>query len=201
VIYDTLKFLGEEVNKYLNLKLGGSFTEPKLVLGNVSLAYDPPPGEDILAGKAILSLVNIEEDRVAKQQENYTVSDISTIYKNPPLYLNLFVMFSVNKKGSLKDYEDSLLWLGHIIQFFQHQQVFTPASHPNLNPKIQKIIADLHTLNFEQVNNLWGTLGGKYLPSVLYKVRQITIDENAIEAEGSLIKQLNTVIKGKPASI
>jgi hypothetical protein len=179
------------------MKLGGSFTEPKLVLGNVSLAFDPPPGDDFLAGKAILSLVNVEEDRVAKQQENYTVSDISAIYKSPPLYLNLYVLFAVNKNSSLKDYEDSLLWLGHIIQFFQYQQVFTPGTHPNLNEKIQKIIIDLHSLNFEQVNNLWGTLGGKYLPSALYKIRQITIDENAIEAEGGLIKQINTVAKGK----
>lgn len=189
------------MNKYLNLKLGGSFTEPKLVMGNVALAFDPPPGDDVLAGKAILSLVNVEEDRVAKQQENYTVSDIAAIYKNPPLYLNLYVLFSVNKKSSLKDYEDSLLWLGHIIQFFQYQQVFTPASHPGLDEKIQKIIVDLYTLNFEQVNNLWGTLGSKYLPSVLYKIRQITIDENAIESEGGLIKQVSTTIKGKQQTI
>jgi hypothetical protein len=197
VINDTLKFLCEEVNKYLNLKLGGSFTEPKLVLGNVALAFDPLPGEDLLAGKAILSLVNIEEDRVAKQQENYTVSDISAIYKNPPLYLNLYVLFSVNKKGAVKDYEDSLIWLGYIMQFFQYQQVFAPITHPNLNENIQKIIVDLYSQNFEQVNNLWSTLGGKYLPSVLYKIRQITMDENAIEAEGGLIKQINTTVKGK----
>ncbi len=179
------------------MKLGGSFTEPKLVLGNVSLAFDPPAGDDLLAGKAILSLVNVEEDRVAKEQKNYTVSDVSAVYKNPPLYINLYVLFAVNKKTAVKDYEDSLLWLGHIIQFFQYQQVFTPSSHPNLNENIQKIIVDLYSQNFEQVNNLWSTLGGKYLPSVLYKIRQITIDENAIEAEGGLIKQINTTVKGK----
>jgi hypothetical protein len=201
VIYETLKFLREEVNKYLNMKLGGSLTEPKLVIGNVSLAFDPPPGADVLDGKAILSLVNVEEDRVAKEQKNYTISDIAAIYKNPPLYLNLYVLFAVNKKGTLKDYEDSLVWLGHIIQFFQYQQVFTPATHPNLNEKIEKIIVDLYSQNFEQVNNLWGTLGGKYLPSVLYKIRQITIDENAIEAEGGLIKQISTTLKGKLENI
>jgi Pvc16 N-terminal domain len=178
------------------MKLGGSVTELKLVVGNVALAFDSA-SDELVAGKAILSLVNVEEDRVAKEQKNYTVSDIAAIYKSPPLYLNLYVLFAVNKKKSLKDYEDSLLWLSYIIQFFQHQQVFTAASHPNLPVNIEKIIVDLYSQNFEQVNNLWGTLGGKYLPSVLYKIRQITIDENAIEAEGGLIKQMGTTVKGK----
>ena len=54
-------------------------------------------------------------------------------------------------------------------------------------------VVDLFSLNFEQVNHLWSTLGGKYMPSVLYKIRQVTIDENLTVSESGFIKtiQLN----------
>jgi hypothetical protein len=61
---------------------------------------------------------------VAKQQENYSRTDSATQYKSPPLYLNLYILFSINKP----EYDDCLKWLGHIMQFFQHQQVFTPSN-------------------------------------------------------------------------
>ena len=193
MIYDTLKFLSEEVNRYLSLKMG-VLAQPRLKIGNVSLAFDNTLlGENSLAGKAILSLVNVEEDKVAKQQENYSRTDSATQYKSPPLYLNLYILFSINKP----EYDDCLKWLGHIMQFFQHQQVFTPITHPGLDPKIPRVVVDLFSLNFEQVNHLWSTLGGKYLPSVLYKVRQISVDENLTISESGFIKdiQLNEKVK------
>jgi hypothetical protein len=186
MIYETLNFLSVEVNKYLNQKLT-PLTDSRLKLGNVSQAFDESgSGNNSLKEKAILSLVNIEEDRVSKQHENFTKDDLKTYYKNPPLFVNLYVLFSIYKDK----YDDSLIWLGHIIQFFQHQNSFTSLSHPNLDPRIKKLMVDMYTMNFEQVNHLWSSLGGKYLPSVLYKVRQITIDEKAIVSESGVIKTI-----------
>lgn len=151
------------------------------------------PGVNSLANRAILSLVNVEEDRVAKQQENYIKTDSGLNYKNPPTYLNLYILFAVNRT----EYTDSLKWLAYIIQFFQYQNVFTPVSHPALEEKTEKLIVDLYTLNFEQINHLWGTMGGKYIPSVLYKVRQITINEDAVVSGGGIITEISTNAKSK----
>ncbi|XZF12944.1 DUF4255 domain-containing protein [Chitinophagaceae bacterium MMS25-I14] len=187
MINESLNFLTDEVNKYLSLKLSAT-TDPRLVLGNVSRAFDTDTsGTDSLLNKAILSLVNVEEDRISRSQENFVRTDAGITYKSPPVYLNLYVLFSVN----LKDYSEALKWLGYIIQFFQYQNVFTPLTNPSLDPRIQKLVVDMFTLNFEQVNNLWSTLGGKYLPSALFKVRQITIDEDATEAMSGFIKEID----------
>jgi len=193
---DSLQFLADELNKYLVFKLGTAQDVERVVLGNVARAFDnDPPGNNTvpIANKAILSLVNIEEDKVAKQQENFIRNDISTKYKNPPVLVNVYILFSMNRSA----YADSLQWLGFIIQFFQHQNIFTPITHPSLNDKIKKLVVDLYTLNFEQVNHLWSTLGGKYLPSVMYKMRQITIDEEYVTGESGFIKeiQLNEKLK------
>lgn len=193
MINETLKFISDEVNSYLSLKLGIN-TDPRLVLGNISRAMDNDvPGVNSLANRAILSLVNVEEDRVAKQQENYVKTDSGITYKNPPTYINLYILFAVNRT----EYNDSLKWLAYIIQFFQYQNVFTPISHPTLDEKIEKLIVDLYTLNFEQINHLWSTMGGKYIPSVLYKVRQITINEDAVVSGGGLITEISNQAKSK----
>jgi hypothetical protein len=192
MLYNTLKFLCEEVNKYLTLKMGVP-AEPRLKIGNISLALEGSvlTNDNSLNNKAVLSLVNVEEDKVAKQHENYVRTDSSAIYKSPPLKLNLYILFSINKP----EYDDCLKWLGHIMQYFQHQNVFTPLTHPGLDPQIPKLIVDLFSLNFEQVNHLWSTLGGKYMPSVMYKIRQVTLDEDLQQSESGFIKEVD--INGK----
>lgn len=194
MIYETLNFLTLEVNNYLDIKYANPTPEPRLKIGNVSRALDDSlSGVYSLKDKAILTLVNVEEDRVVKQQENYVRSEVKTVYRKPPLHLNLYVLFSITKD----DYKDSLLWLSHIMQFFQSQNVFTPITHPTL--PAEKLIVDMHNLTFEQINHLWSTLGGKYLPSVLYKIRQITLDEELTTGESGFIKEIEIEGLIKPA--
>jgi hypothetical protein len=154
----------------------------------VARAYDSDTlgGSDAISNRAILSLVNIEEDKASKQQENYIKTDISTKYKSPLLFLNLYMLVSANRNN----YSQSLTWLGHILQFFQFQNVFTPLTHPSLDSRILKLIVELYSLNFEQTNHLWSTLGGKYLPSVMYKVRRVTLDEDLPISESGFIKEI-----------
>lgn len=189
MIRESLQFFADELNKYLIQKAVASLDTPRVVLGNAARAFDtetPPAGYIQINNRAIISLVNIEEDRVSKQQENYTKTVTSIRYKNPPLFLNLYMLISMNRNN----YGDSLTWLSHILQFFQYQNVFTPVSHPSLDSRIQKLLVELHSLNFEQVNHLWSTLGGKYLPSVMYKVRQLSVDEDVTESESGFIKEI-----------
>jgi uncharacterized protein DUF4255 len=191
MINESLQFIADELNKYLVLKMGPASDPPRLVLGNVSRVFDGETTTNNLNNRAILSLVNVEEDRVAKQQENYVRTEVGTRYKSPQLYVNLYILFSLNRTT----YGDSLLWLSYIMQFFQFQHVFTPITHPTLDPRIEKMIVDLCSLNFEQINHLWSTLGGKYLPSALYKVRQLTIDEDITESESGFIKEIQLTDK------
>ncbi|HMK26181.1 MAG TPA: DUF4255 domain-containing protein [Chitinophagaceae bacterium] len=188
MLLETFQFLADELNKYLILKGVVTSDAPRVELGNIARAYDVDTlaGSDPIANRAILSLVNIEEDRVSKQQENYVKSIVSTRYKNPPLFLNLYMLIALNRNN----YGQSLTWLSHILQFFQFQNVFTPVTHPSLDSRILKLIVELHSLNFEQINHLWSTLGGKYLPSVMYKIRQVTLDEDLVISESGFIKEI-----------
>ena len=188
MLLETFQFLADELNKYLIVKGVVSSDTPRVELGNVARAYDTDilTGTAPIANRVILTLVNVEEDRVSKQQENFVKSVVSTRYKSPPLFLNLYMLVSVNRNN----YGQSLAWLTHVLQFFQFQNVFSPITHPSLDSRILKLIVELHTLNFEQINHLWSTLGGKYLPSTMYKIRQVTIDEDLVISESGFIKEI-----------
>jgi hypothetical protein len=184
----TLKFLADEVNQYLTLQPDVVIGDMSLVMAAASRIFDADTNnlDGSLTNKGIISLVNVEEDRIGRQQEAFTKTISGVTYANPPVKLNLYVLFVMN----LKSHEQALRWLSCIIRFFQFQPVFTPLSHPALNPAITQLNVEMVSLSFEQSNQLWSTLGGKYLPSVLYKIRQVTVDEGAIIAGGGYVKTI-----------
>ncbi|WP_416171428.1 Pvc16 family protein [Algoriphagus boritolerans] len=71
------------------------------------------------------------------------------------------------------------------------------SSHPKialryraLTKHSKKIVVELYSYSFEQLYNFWSVVGAKYLPSVLYKVKTLTIQENAIQESGEPIEQI-----------
>ena len=182
-----LDFICSQVNTYLAVKLGLNPGENAIMLFNVSQLAEANGNGNESASSAYLTMVNIEEDRISKSQENSVHRKDLLVYKNPKFYLNLYLLFSVNIPD---DYKEALKRLSLIIQFFQYRNVFDSTNSPTLDPKIEKLIADMYTLGFEQANNLWVILGGKYLPSVLYKIRLVVIEDEAIDFEGAFIKSI-----------
>ncbi|GAA4460496.1 hypothetical protein GCM10023189_35700 [Nibrella saemangeumensis] len=188
MIDKALVFLEKEVNNYFDARFGPS-TQKWVTLGNIAKLDDGSNGggggNDNNA-RAMLSLVNLEEDRIAKNPENFFRTADGIAYRNPRILLNLYVLFSV----TISNYVQGLQTLSFIIQCFQSNRVFESATYPLLDPSLEKLTLDLYTLNFEQVNHLWSTLGGKYLPSVLYKVRMVGIEDLDKQVGGDLIREI-----------
>jgi len=195
MIDKTLDFIRAQLNSYLQAKLSLLPNEDAIILSNVSQLNETQPnsgGDDNDPQNAFLSLVNIEEDRISKSPENFVRAfDGSIVYKNPKIYLNLYVLFSVN----LSTYTESLKRLSYIIQFFQHQNVFTPLTAPSIPDGVDELIVDLMSLSYQDLNNLWGILGSRYLPSVMYKVRMIAINEDFAQGSAALIQKISITDK------
>ncbi len=186
-----LNFICNQLDAYLLLKYPPDFGSPLIQIGNIAW-HDKEDTVSTDKSNAFISLVNIEEDRISKSSENFRRNpNAAIVYKNPKIFLNLHLLFSAN----LSDYGESLKRLSYIIQFFQYQNVFTPLTTPGnaLNPfpeGVDELIFDLYTLSFQDLNNLWGIMGSKYLPSVLYKMRLVVIDENFAEGTAGLITEI-----------
>ena len=165
-----------------------------VIMANIA-AIDAANSNVDLERKVILSLVNIEEEAALKNAGPIYRNVKTLNYVNPPIYLNLYLLITAH----YEKYEDALTRLSNVIQFFQGKNSFSlKNSPPNdmlLNPDTYEDIQlhlEMFSLSFEQLNHLWGSLGGKQWPSVLYKVRLVKITENRITAQGPLIEEVQT---------
>lgn len=185
-----LNFLNTQLDTYLRAKLDPTNMSPFIQLANI--AWNDTDTSTATNGanassSAFITLVNIEEDRISKSPEAYMRQTNNTVvYQNPTIFLNLFLLFSVN----VSSYLESLKRVSYIIQFFQYQNVFTPLNSPGLPAGIDKLILDLCTLSFQDMNNLWGILGSKYLPSVMYKLRLVMISEQFVQGNAPLLHEI-----------
>jgi len=184
VIYEILQIITEELNDYLE----GN----EVSLANIADANSEGNSTGSFP-EISLSLINLQEEFALKNTRNNLVRGTSVSYKNSKIYLNLFVLFSLNKSS----YTESLKSLTKVIAFFQGKKVFTQANsnYENVegseNIKSFKFITELYTPTFEELNFIWGTLGGKQNPSVLYKVTLLEIERDAVTKEGAVISEMN----------
>lgn len=183
MIDKALAVIASQINAFLDRLPELSHLDHKIKLSHVVNA----DGTAILDKPLGLCLVNVEEERVLKAQVATRLSsDGNVVAVNPEIKLNLFVLVSAN----FDDYSTGLVYLSGVIRFFQSTNVFTHQNVPDMDDKIERLSIDLHTLSFEQQNHLWGSIGAKYLPSVLYKIRMISIQEAQTAAITAPIHEL-----------
>ena len=170
IIQTILKYLVEEINKEPPIPSNEDFAK----LGNIARLDSTSGASNAeLQSKVIVTLVNISEELSLKNSPHYFKRGDTLEKRNPTLYLNLFILISCAEDV----YENALAKISHIIGLFQQKNIFTAdnASVDFPSNHVEKIILDLYSLNFEQMNNLWGILGGKYSPSALYRIRLVPV--------------------------
>lgn len=132
------------------------------------------------AGKLSVFVVNIERDTlplaVARAATGTRVG-----LAPPPVCLNLMVMFAAHFTGA--NYPEALKLISGTVAFFQSRPLFDHHNTPDLDPRIDRLALDIENLGFGDLGNVWGMLGGKYVPSVLYRVRMVSIDAGQVFAD------------------
>jgi hypothetical protein len=179
MIYSVLNTVGEKLNFYLKNRF--SLGEDKVLLSNIvnqdgSLAITE-------SDKVVITLVNIQEETISSRVN-------SNMDQMRPINLNLYIMCSAYFID--KNYPESLKFLSAVISFFQANCVFNHNNTPDLDINVEKLTFEIVNQDLQGQSHLWGTLGGKYLPSVLYKVRMVTIQEGNVENDYSRISGLGS---------
>lgn len=182
-----------------------------VIIENIGL-FETDSGDN-LEDSIVITVVNIEEESTLKNGKTFSKwPDGKARYENRPVYLNLYVLFTANFSGGVppnNGYVQALKRLSLVIEFFQGKTVFTPATAsvplpPELsdlsNPEVSsmKLNMELYTLTFEQINHLWGSLGGRQMPSAMYKVRLVCITERSVRREVPLIEEIETIVNKTP---
>ena len=177
MIYESLQIIREQLDNYLS---AAGLTN-LVVLENIALLESASENADNVKGKVVLTLLNLEEESTLKNTPSFKVRDGKTEYRNPPVHLNLYLLISANCDA----YDKSLRCISKTIQFFQGKKVFTSTNTVYNRTNVAfdvldyfKFILELYTLSLEELNYVWGTLGGRQLPSVVYKIQLIEIEQD-----------------------
>jgi hypothetical protein len=191
-----------------HLAVYGPSPVPPVELGNIAEGFKSGTGGSGVSREVLdLSVVNIKEEKTLKNLPNY-VRDMATHtarYENPPVFLNLQLLLVATHVN----YAGALLMLSRAIRFFQATPVFTetsvdPASITHNAPlnvldrlAAFRLVFDLYSPSMEEVNHLWGTLGGKQYPFVLYTMRALDLRYHEVQAENPLINDIVRNFKHK----
>lgn len=152
------------LNQYLRNRFG--ITKDKVKLSSVIRSDGGQATDD--AEKIAVTLVGI--------QQEYNIRNSTPNLSDMPIHLNLSVLFSVYF-GEDGNYEQSLKELSAIISFFQANHVLTHQNAPDLPADLDKLVFKLENQNWSEQQNMWATLGGKHVPSVVYRVSMVMISE------------------------
>lgn len=134
------------------------------------------------ANKLVLFLVNIEKDSVPYPQSALGRNGLGRMaLSNDPVHLNLMLMFAATFSGS--NYPEALKFISHTIAFFQSHPVLDHQNSPELDPRIDRLVLDIENLNTSDLSNLWSILRGTYMPSILYRMRMVTIDSHQLTGQ------------------
>jgi Pvc16 N-terminal domain len=184
MIDKALSFLRQELNSYLKLKTGD---DNKI---NLSAIVDQSGRSTVDNNTIAMMMVNMEEERVFRTQGPQTIlHNGQYVQANPELKLNVYVLFAANHT----DHREALLLISHVVQYFQARNVYDNQESPQLGESIERLIVDLFTLSFEQQNQIWASLGAKYMPSAMYRVRMLILnDKLALSAMPAITRVENS---------
>jgi len=195
MIYTAANQIVVELNQYL--KRAYNRSEEMVVLSNI-LEQDGTLASHI-DNKVVVFLTNIEKEATASSMPRARVvgSPRSVVVHNP-LHLNLYLMFAAYFSGS--NYPEALKYISATMRFFQMNPVFDHQNTPDLDQRIEKLALDVENLDIQELSNLWGILSTRYLPSIMYKMRLVTIDADAVRREDQNIIEDHIIVKPRNAT-
>ena len=197
MLFQAMELIRQNLNAFLFSLNPMSNPEP-VVLGNIAYATPDNPGTPVDESAHIyMSLVNVEEELTVKNRSAIRREEIRPLaYVNPPLFINLYILFTANHQN----YSRALGELGEVLHFFQGNRSFSlkltpvPAAGvfatPGEEENRMQVNLELMSLSFEQVNHLWGSLGGKQMPFLLFKARHVEIDANRMLQGGGFVQEI-----------
>ncbi len=195
MIYEGVSAIASQLNQ--SLRRGFQLDEDLLVVSNLT----EPDGSLVTqaANRLVMFLVNIERDATAYQPSGYTAGGGSRFgLSQPAMHINVYVMFAATFSGT--SYPEALKFISHTMAFFQGKPLFDRGNSPELDSRIERLVMEMENLSINDLSNLWGILRGTYLPSVLYRMRMLTIDAGALTAQVPFARQPDVGAKARHGS-
>ena len=138
----------------------------------VSLAPVSTSGADSDEPMLRLTLASLEEER--RHPTRQPPRPVAGGLESGPSrqHVNLYVLVSAHPN---EDYMEQLKAIAAAKSFLRSGLALTPAQHPGMAPGLDRLTVETIATNYDQMNHLWGALGGKMTPSFLVRVRGVEL--------------------------
>tara|TARA_R110002050_G_scaffold261556_1_gene401630 strand:- start:112968 stop:113540 length:573 start_codon:yes stop_codon:yes gene_type:complete len=181
MIAKALQFTTSSLNQFIKNKFG--LSDEIVVTNKIIDQNGSVPIEN--QNKVVISLIHIDQETV-KPFYNKPRKIQDGNYENKPLgeRYNLYLLISPN----FDDYNETLKFLNTSIQFFQINGLLDANSFSDIPKGITRIEFEFEKGDsYLQMHNLWSALGAKYQPSVVYKMKLISINSNEVKGFNAAI--------------
>ena len=173
MIDTALTYIRDLLNEHFRNEF--SISENKVVLSNI-IKNDGSAAQNV-EGKIVFFLVSLDEESTLKNSVGRTPGNNggSFAVKTPPLHLNLQLLFCSNFDSNV--YTEGLSYLSSLIRYFHANKIISLDHLNNSTQKPGRLSFELCKLDYDQLSHLWSAVGGKLMPSVIYKVGMIMFDD------------------------
>jgi len=149
---------------------------------------------DIVRNRLAVFIVNLAHDAMPRGGALGVPRSAGLAAQENRRPINLDIYFMLAASYDPDTYGEGLKLLSAGMTYFQANPVITPDNTPNLPKGILQLSYEISNLRVEEVGQLWGNLGGRYVPAVLLKMRSVTVDAQAVSRIAPTIRDT------KPAS-
>lgn len=165
MLHNIIPVIADQLNDYLKSEY--NLTGERVAVSGLVDIKGNPVSE--IENKVVVFVLNIEEEKSVRNGHFQSNPGM-----NPPVSVNLFLMFAANFTG--ENYLEALKFISSVISFFQGRNVFDHQNTPLLSANVDKITAEMVNIDLKELSNLWANLGAKYVPSVVYKLRMLNFN-------------------------
>ena len=182
MIHHAVGLISSRLNQHLRMRLGS----PDDMVAVTSLTDHEGKPAAAARNRLALFLTDIAEETTARGLRPRASSGGRIVVGPDPVHLNVFFMLCANFDPD--NYMEALKVLSHAVQFFQANQILDRQSAPEMAEGLDQISCEINNLAEDTNSHLWGVHGGRYVPSVHYKMRLISIDSDSVMREDFVIR-------------
>lgn len=171
MISKALQFTCGLIDQFIKNRLG--IVESKVLLNNLIENNGAVPQQN--NNKVIISLINIEKETARPFSGwNQQVSDDKFAGVNLTERYNLDILIGAN----FDNYIETLYFLDEVMLFFQANHCLDSSSYASMPDGIPKLEFEIEKISYHQMQSLWTAMGAKYRPSLVYKMRMVSVQAN-----------------------
>lgn len=188
-----LALVAQRLNSHLAARYG---VQDELVSLSPLIDSEGKPTADA-RNRLVMFLTNIAQDT---SNRSAGVSRRSAqVVQAQPIHLDIYFMLA--SAYDADTYAEGLKLISAALTFFQANSVLTPRNTPDMPAGLTQLSLDIANLKVEEMSQMWGNLGGRYVPSIMFKMRSVIVDASAVSEVVPLVTRPGqSVLPGEVAS-